>query len=318
MSLKITDPPPDEINTELLELKTDLDNNIPPKLLDRNLLIATWNIRRFGPITTKWKSHPDGGPIRDYHSILCIAEIIKRFDVVALNELWANAEGFHHLLKVLGNNWGFMLSDIAGGSRERLAFLFDSRKLTPTGLVGEYVIAPKLLESAGTDSLKEQFLRTPYIASFRVGSKMLTLVNVHIVYGKIGDETKKELAALVQWLRELAEEKSVWQSNIIVLGDMNIRRKGDKMYKAFVSTGLHIPKALMNLARTIRDDPENPEWFYDQIAWFKESLSLNYTNNAGNFDFTRTALKSRNLSLNQLSYCISDHLPLWVEFSLRD
>ncbi len=29
---------------------------IPLKGLDRNLLIATWNIRTFGGLTTKWRS----------------------------------------------------------------------------------------------------------------------------------------------------------------------------------------------------------------------------------------------------------------------
>lgn len=247
MTLKITDPPPDEIKAELLDLKADLDRKIPPKLLDRNLLIATWNIRSFGPVTKKWRSSPDRGPKRDLHSILSIAEIIKRFDVVALNELRSDAQGFQQLLQVLGENWGFMLSDImegSGGNLERLAFLFDVRKLTPSGLVGEYVISPEELERASQDSLKRQFYRTPYIASFRVASKVLTLVNVHIAYGGIGgDKTRQELAALVKWLRELAKENS---------------------------------------------------------------------------DFTHTALKSRNLDRNDLSYCISDHLPLWVEFSLRE
>ncbi|MCX2682062.1 hypothetical protein OOZ15_19075 [Galbibacter sp. EGI 63066] len=48
----IYDTPPIEVQQDLELLKQDLDQKIPAKQLDRNLLIATWNIRVF------WKPHP--------------------------------------------------------------------------------------------------------------------------------------------------------------------------------------------------------------------------------------------------------------------
>ena len=53
---KITERPPREITDELAELRAALDEDIPPKALDRNLLVATWNIRAFGDLTEKWTS----------------------------------------------------------------------------------------------------------------------------------------------------------------------------------------------------------------------------------------------------------------------
>ena len=50
----ITDRPIKSISKELEFLKQDLDSKIPPKKLDRNILIATWNIRAFGNLTRKW------------------------------------------------------------------------------------------------------------------------------------------------------------------------------------------------------------------------------------------------------------------------
>jgi endonuclease/exonuclease/phosphatase family metal-dependent hydrolase len=38
----------------------------------------------------------------------------------------------------------------------------------------------------------------------------------------------------------------------------------------------------------------------------------------GSFDFTQFTLKSLDLSKVALSWRISDHYPLWAEFSLRD
>ena len=94
------------------------------------------------------------------------------------------------------------------------------------------------------------------------------------------------------------------------------------MYQAFVSTGLHVPDDLLNLPRTIFEKAASLNGhFYDQIAWFDKTpgvpaLSLRYKK-GGNFDFTKVALRSLNLSLNDLSYRISDHYPLWVEFDAR-
>ena len=79
-----TDQPPQEIVNELVGLRAALDDKIPPKILDRNLLIATWNLRAFGDLTEKWQSSESDDPKRDLQSVLCIAEILSRFDVIAL------------------------------------------------------------------------------------------------------------------------------------------------------------------------------------------------------------------------------------------
>ena len=47
----IYDPLPAEVLENLEILCADLDEKIPSKELDRNLLIATWNIRGFGNLT---------------------------------------------------------------------------------------------------------------------------------------------------------------------------------------------------------------------------------------------------------------------------
>ena len=66
----------------------------------------------------------------------------------------------------------------------------------------------------------------------------------------------------------------------------------------------------------------NTSKFYDHIAWFKgrgktPKLSLEYIK-GGNFDFVPHVLKARELTTQQVSWMISDHYPLWAEFSIRD
>jgi hypothetical protein len=84
--LDIPNPPPEDVRMDLLRLRSALDEEVPAKALDRNLLIATWNIRAFGDLTEKWASEEEDSPKRDLHSLLCIAEIVSRFDVVAVQE----------------------------------------------------------------------------------------------------------------------------------------------------------------------------------------------------------------------------------------
>ena len=86
----ILDTPPQDILTDLQILKSDLDSKLPSKKLEKNILISTWNIRAFGDITRKAISSGSDSPKRDFHSLLCIAEIIKRFDVIAIQEIKAN------------------------------------------------------------------------------------------------------------------------------------------------------------------------------------------------------------------------------------
>ena len=323
----ITDRPPQEVEDELTELRAALDEAIPPKKLDRNLLIATWNIRAFGNLTEKWASGPNDSPKRDLHSLLCIGEIISRFDVIALQEVKGNIRALRHMLKWLGPDWGLILTDVvegAAGNSERLAFVFDTRKVQLSGLACELVVPKEQLDEIASDALERQFARTPYAVSFRSGIRTFILVTLHVIYGEEAADRLPELEAIAQWLADWARDVHAWDHNLIALGDFNIDRAGDGNYQAFTSTGLEVPFALHGVLRTIFADPQTPnlEKFYDQIAWFAgrggvPALSLG-SERGGGFDFTRAALKSRNLTRAQLSWHISDHYPLWVEFSVRD
>jgi endonuclease/exonuclease/phosphatase family metal-dependent hydrolase len=323
----VTVPPPEEVLDDLLRLRSALDEEVPAKALDRNLMIATWNIRAFGDLTEKWASTEEDTPKRDLHSLLCIAEIVSRFDVVAVQEVKDNLKALRHMLKLLGPNWGLSLTDVTegdAGNDERMAFLFDTRRVQLSGLACEIVVPQEQLDHIEPGALQRQFARTPYAVSFRSGSKTFILVTLHVIYGESEEERVPELEAIAQWLAGWARDVNSWDHNLITLGDFNIDRKGDALHDAFISTGLDIPADLQDVPRTIFSDPETPDLhkFYDQIAWFTgqnglPALSLSYSR-GGYFDFTNAALTSTNLTRTQLSWRISDHYPLWTEFSTRD
>jgi endonuclease/exonuclease/phosphatase family metal-dependent hydrolase len=332
---KITEPPPAAIAKELKELQISLDEKIPSKQLDRNLLVATWNIRAFGGLTEKWKADPQDSPQRDLHALACIAEIISRFDVIAIQEVKGDIKALRHTLKKLGPDWGLILNDVTKGSAgnsERSAFVFDRRRVKLSGLAAELVIPKEQLDKhdLDPDALDRQFARTPYAVSFQTSSKTFILVTLHIIYGGKAKDRVPELKAIAEWLADWARDMNSWDHNLIALGDFNIDREGDELYQAFTSTGLFPPFDLFNVPRSIFDDPSKPEKIksYDQIAWFGGSieeggkkappaLSLEYSA-AGYYDFLEVCLKSLPLTKAKKSWRLSDHFPLWVEFMIRE
>jgi endonuclease/exonuclease/phosphatase family metal-dependent hydrolase len=308
---------------DLRSTRAVLDGAIPSRQVDRNLLIATWNLRAFGDLTDKWAAGPDDTPKRDLHALAVTAEILSRFDVVALQEVRGNIKALRRLLRMLGPDWGLILTDVTRGdpgNGERLAFLFDTRRVKPSGLACELVVpeewASKL--GIGENALERQFARTPYAVSFICGGQTFILVTLHVIYGKKPADRIAELRGIAEWMADWARRTNEdFNQNLIALGDFNIDREGDPNYEAFTATGLRPPPELRDLPRTIFHRPDSNH-FYDQIAWFGEgnraALTLEYSGRAGNFDFRGHAFAD--LDLTSLSWRISDHFPLWAEFEI--
>ena len=316
------DAPPQVVQADLLTLRGELDDAIPAKELDRNLLIGTWNIRAFGGLTEKWASGPGDTPKRDLHALRCIADIVARFDVVALQEVKGNIKALRHMMKLLGPDWGMILTDVNRGrlgNDERMAFVFDLRRVRPSGLAGELVVPEEWTEEIADVALTRQFARSPYAVSFISAKRTFILVTLHVIFGQDRTERVKELRAIARWMADWAGEISTWGHNLIVLGDFNIDRHGDPSYEAFTSTGLCPPPELFDVPRTIFATDDKAK-FYDQIAWFSKDgvpqLALRYNKRAGYFDFVDVVMKGR--TKTDLSWRISDHFPLWTEFLIRD
>lgn len=324
----ILGPVPEATVAELKKLREALDDpatGVPPKRLGENLLVATFNVRAFGDMSETWERGADDHPKRNMADVLAIAEIVSHFDVVAIQEARANLKALRHMLKALGPHWGLILTDVnppPEGNGERLAFVFDSRRVQPSGLAAELVIPDEWL---GTDEIAEgalnrQFVRTPYAVSFLAGEQTFILVTLHVIYGERAEDRTAELRAIAEWLASWARRTSEdYRQNLLALGDLNIDREGDPNYEALTSTGLQPPAELKTQPRTIFDT-ETDKHFYDQIAWFtakgSTQLTLDYEGpgHAGSFEWTRHLLEE--MPALEKSWHISDHYPLWVEFAL--
>jgi endonuclease/exonuclease/phosphatase family metal-dependent hydrolase len=288
------------------------DSKIPQKVVDENLLIGSWNIRNFGAVHESWRDKPDSAK-RNLRALVYIAEIINRFDVIAIQEVKSDTSGIRLLVEeFLGQDWGLVVSDISAGSKgnnERLAFIYDKRRVVPSGLAGEIV-----LPSEADGDPTQQFDRTPYIVGFQAGGERFALLTAHIRYGDRPEDRLGEIKALSRFIADEIRDRATSggeEKNLIVLGDFNIDDRGDNpLFQAFVSTGLIVPQQLLNLKTTYSTKPK----YYDQIAWFMGNLDLLANDRAGVIDFAGAVY--RDYDLRQMSFRISDHFPVWVEFIL--
>ena len=333
MVQSITSLPPKRIRQERAKLAQLLDDRVPRKRdLGRNLLLATWNIWNFGDVTRRWNARADDSPKRDLRCLLHIGEIVSRFDVVAVQEARANLAGIRHLLKLLnrsGDDWGLVLTDEnhgPKGNHERMAFVYDRRRVSPSGLAAEVVLDPTQEFGVDAGAGQRQFVRTPYAVSFQAGGATFILLTAHIYYGQAERDRILEVGKIAEWLGSWAADIHRWHHNLITLGDFNIVRQENadgsinELWEAFMRTGLHVPGELDGrVARTIFDTVGG-ENFYDQIAWFQTGgralMNLEYSGRAGNFIFTDAVL--RELPTQAVKYRISDHYPLWAEFAGPD
>ncbi len=314
--------PPQQVAAQVAALESVLDGTVPAKATGGNIIVGTWNLRAFSSLTKDWETAKGVSPKRNFADIHYIATFIRRCDVVAVQEVRGNLRALRRVLEMLGEDWAFILTDVTqgpAGNDERLAFLFDTRRVKPSGLACELVVWVETdAKKVTAGALDRQFARTPYAVSFISSGQTFILVTLHVDYGGSAEERVPELRAIAEWLARWAEREYGWDHNVIALGDFNIDRENDPLYQAFTSTGLTPAAPLRGLPRTIFDEPQTPH-YYDQIAWFLKGqkkrpvLALDCSD-GGSFDFV-SVLRGDG-TLNDLSWHVSDHYPLWVEFAV--
>ncbi len=183
-------------------------DGVPTRTLDKSLLVATWNLREFG-------ANKSYGP-RLPESLHYIAEIISAFDLVAIQEVRSQVDDFKRLMQILGEHWGFLLTDITlgkSGNDERGAFIYDRRKVHFEGFAGQVLLPPELKVGKKKLQLRQQLARTPLVAGFRAGDFRFTVCSAHIYYGKkLPNEKRRvdEIEALATILSERVRSESAW------------------------------------------------------------------------------------------------------------
>lgn len=328
----------------LQRLRKQLDKEIPPRSLEDTLLIATWNIRDFD--SNKFKHGP-----RLTESFHYIAEIISRFDVVAIQEVNDDLGPLERVLDLLGPWWDYITTDItagSGGNNERGTIVYDKRKVRFKNVAGEIVLPRKMLVQG-----EQQFARTPYIVSFQSGWFKFSLCTVHLYFGAdSGEKLQRRIAEIEKIAGFLAKRAKSEESNLILLGDYNIVSPEHETMQALLKTGFHVPEVLRHKTNMMGTK------FYDQIAFMLKKNELQMASpsghaNAGAFNFYKSVYKpadwqtyyelvkndpkrdgekwekdKNGIELNDSgrkkyytnnwrTWQMSDHLPLWVALKVN-
>lgn len=320
--------------SNLLRLRKGIYSKIPNKTLDTNLLLSSWNIKNFGTLKK-----------RTAESLYYIAEIINAFDIVAVQEVNRDLNDFKKVLRLLGSHWKYTLSDVTegnSGNDERFGFIYDSRRVTHSGLSGEIVIPPEYIEN---NTIIRQLKRTPTFTGFESGWRKFSIVSVHLHPGDGTDDKairKEEVRLLVEILKKKLNSSVLKDRNMIVLGDTNLYDDDDDIVKLITDTGFVESDGLKGKFTNTSLNQIYDRVFLNVDEYFKIATDNNGTEKGGVFNLFdyvyinepseianyQNLMRSHkedpsNLTNNEEfeSYFnkywkrnqISDHLPIWLE-----
>ncbi len=259
-----------------------------PQRDSETLTVASFNIQVFG--TSKLKKPA---------AMQVLAEIVRRFDVVAIQEIRAKDQTvipqFLDLVNSNGAQYDYVIGERLGrtSSKEQYAYVFDSTRVE-VDRRSAYTLSDR------TDLLH----REPFVARFRSRTQApeqaftFTLINVHTD----PDETDIELDALDDAFRSV-QENGWGEDDVILLGDLNEdeRHLGDL-------------GRLPGIRWVVSGVPTNTRGSksYDNIL-YDSSRTVEHTGRWGVLNFREEFGLTMEEALE-----VSDHLPVWAEFSARE
>ena len=288
---------------------------IPPKSKD-HALIATWNIANLG------------AQQRRDTDLALMAEILRWFDIIAVQEVRDNFADLASIVRTMGSKYRYVMSDASGNS-ERMTYIYDSKKFSLSEEIGEVSFPPtqnKFVKVKGVSQMFSGFDRTPYLATFVAPQFSILLLNVHLFFGSEAktdiDRRALESAAVARWSRLRAASPFATTRDLLALGDFNMPKSvpGELVYNAATSEGLKRPIHSTHVASSIATDNQ-----YDQIFYFPKLTEPRFMD-MGVFDFDAVIFKDlwenrvdrdRKRFNEYLRYYISDHRPLWCQINMN-
>lgn len=343
MSIPFIDPDPGykiRLTTEKSNLTKFFNKRGVPKSQRDKLLIASWNIANLGAQNRR----PD--------ALKLIAHSLRRFDLIAIQEVNENYGTLKEIVDML-RGYDFIMTDSAGNT-ERLAFVYKTSKIRNRQLFGEIALNERSYpkknvsvryKEGGVYKTKEYknikfvpFNRNPYIGSFSAGSITLTLVNVHLYFGKWEDSKKiddhlkycrrvLEIYAMAKWANNRSAKSTTYDQDIILMGDMNIpvMNTSNDAYNALIKFGMQPINWLTNVGGSNINNNKT----YDQVAIAPNTIQ-NKVLKVGAFDFDNGMFKDKwkeltkqydhknaTLKFSQfMKHHISDHRPIWLQLDI--
>jgi len=279
-------PPQRAITAPPQRAATVLPPSSAPMASGDTIKVASFNIQVFG-ISKLGKPQ-----VMDV-----LAQVVRRFDVVAIQEIRSKdttvLPRFVELINADGRQYDYVIGPRLGrtSSKEQYAFIFDATRI-------EYD-----RDSIRTvDDPDDLLHREPMVTTFRVRGLptgeafTFTLVNIHTD----PDETDTELDALDD---VFASVQRNGEDDVILLGDLNVDEYHLGELGMLPGITWAITGQMTNTRRTKA---------YDNIV-FNRQATVEHTGICGVFDM----MAEFGLSMDE-ALKVSDHMPVWAEFSVRE
>jgi deoxyribonuclease-1-like protein len=251
---------------------------------DGQLKICSWNLKDFG------KSKSD-------EEISVIANILKEYDLLAIQEVVAGTGGPQAVARLAeelnrkGNKWDYTVSDPTSSSaykQERYAFIWKTSRVTKKG------------ESWLERKYNLEIDREPFYLTISYGGKQVTLVNFHAITKKMQPETEVKY---FKFLPSLYPNKT-----LLFLGDFNLS-ESHTVFNPLKGMG-YLP-VLNNQKTSLKMKCKNGDCLaseFDNVFFKRQTIKL-----------LRSGIVPFYKSYSSLAEArlISDHVPIYIEIELN-
>lgn len=247
--------------------------------------ICSWNVQNFGKSKT-----PD--------QLSLMANILKEFDIIALQEINTSPDGAQKLVELVSLlnqksafKWYYNISNPTTSAivheKERYAYIWKQTKT---------INAQKgYLDT----QWQQQIVREPFIKQFTYKEKSFVLINYHAVPKK--KNPSQEIALFKQYPQRFTQP-------FIILGDFNIIST-DQVWQPLIKQNYTL--ALINKKTTLRQQCINNDCLangFDNFVYSKNNIKVL---KAGTIPF----YKEYKLDMAKARK-LSDHLPIFIEIEL--
>ena len=257
---------------------------LPPSSNPDTIRIASFNIQVFGQ-----------SKLNDRPVIERLAEVVRQFELVAIQEIRSADQNlmpeFVKIINSRGPEYQFLISPRLGRtvSKEQYAYVYRTNALEPIpGSVFNVQDPQDLIH------------REPFVAGFRTRTRAgqpfsFTLINAHTS----PDDAEEEVAELAEVFKFVTQHHRL-EDDIILLGDLNVANNKLGPFTRIPQIVSIVPEGPTNTRKTRQ---------YDHIL-VNLLKTKEFTGRAGVLDLEAMFQISQAEALK-----LSDHLPVWAEFS---
>lgn len=229
-----------------------------------------------------------------------MAKIVSQFDIVGLVEVMT-PEGLQQLVDELNKlgkgKWEYTISPKAVGTEDYKEYYGYVYRKDRVKLVKQIGFFPEK---------KNEFIREPYGAEFKIGNFDFTFVLMHSIYGKKASQRQAE-AAQFDRVYDYFQGSDSKENDIIIAGDFNLPAN-DSSFKKLLS---HKDNIIYTIDPTTKTTigTKGLASCYDNM-FLSKKYTTEFKGKSGAIDITKG-------NFAEVRKVVSDHLPIFIKVDSR-